>query len=341
MRYIGYKLLGYSIKERGKLLRPIILGIFAALFFAFTFVLNQSMEIGGGSWLWSASLRYFFMLPLLILIVVCRNNLMVVWQELKENPASWLIWSTVGFGFFYAGICFAGAYGPGWLVAGTWQLTIISGIFLTPLFYENKIGRDGNLQSVRKKIPLKSLTFSILIVVGVIIMQLEFAVSISLKDALFCLIPILIASVAYPLGNRKMMELCNDRLDVFQRVLGMTIASLPFWILLSIIGVLTVGLPGKQQVGQSAIVAVFSGIIATVLFFAATDLVKDNMVKLGAVEATQSLEVLFALFGEIIFLSSPLPTSISLLGICFVMLGMILHSVYSSKKIHINSSIEA
>jgi hypothetical protein len=322
-------------------LRPIILGIFAALFFAFTFVLNQSMEIGGGSWLWSASLRYFFMVPLLMLIVVCRKNLNVVWQELKANPVSWLLWSTVGFGFFYAGICFAGAFGPGWLVAGTWQLTIISGTLLAPLFYEKKIGRDGGIQLSRRKIPFKSLTFSILIVIGVIIMQLEFAVSLSIKDALFCLTPIVIASFAYPLGNRKMMELCKDRLDVFQRVLGMTIASLPFWILLSIIAVLTTGLPGKQQVGQSAIVAVFSGIVATVLFFAATDLVKDNMVKLGAVEATQSLEILFALVGEVIFLSAHLPSPISFLGICLVMFGMILHSVYSSKKIHINSTIEA
>lgn len=67
-----------------------------------------------------------------------------------------------------------------------------------------------------------------LIVLGIIIMQLEFAVSISLKNALFCLIPILIASFAYPLGNRKMMEVCDGRLDVFQRVLGMTVASIPF-----------------------------------------------------------------------------------------------------------------
>ncbi|WP_312094456.1 multidrug resistance efflux transporter family protein [Niallia sp.] len=322
-------------------MRPIILGIFAALFFAFTFVLNQSMEIGGGSWVWSASLRYFFMVPLLVLIVACRKNLAEVWQELKANPVSWLIWSTVGFGLFYGGICFAGAYGPGWLVAGTWQLTIISGTLLAPLFYEKKISGNGSMQLTRRKIPFRSLTFSIFIVLGVIIMQLEFAVSIALKDALFCLIPILIASFAYPLGNRKMMEICDGRLDVFQRVLGMTIASLPFWILLSIGGVLTGGLPGKQQVIQSAIVAVFSGIIATILFFAATDLVKDNMIKLGAVEATQSLEVLFALLGEVLFLSAHLPSPVSFLGISFVMFGMILHSVYSSKKIHINTSVEA
>jgi len=322
-------------------LRPIILGIFAALFFAVTFVLNQSMEIGGGNWIWSASLRYFFMVPLLLVIVVCRKNASAVWQELKKNPVSWMLWSTIGFGIFYGGICLAGAYGPGWLVAGTWQITIISGTLLAPLFYEEKMRRDGSIQIVRRKIPYKSLSFSILIVLGVIIMQLEFAVSISLKEALFCFIPILISAFAYPLGNRKMMVICNGRLDVIQRVLGMTIASIPFWVVLSLIGTFTVGIPGRQQIIQSAIVAVFSGIIATILFFAATDLVKDNMVKLGAVEATQSLEILFALIGEVLFLSAHLPSPVSFFGISLVMVGMIFHSVYSSKKIHINSSVEA
>ncbi|UQZ77352.1 hypothetical protein C2I17_23930 [Niallia circulans] len=322
-------------------MRPIILGIFSALFFAFTFVLNQSMEIGGGSWIWSASLRYFFMVPLLLLIVGWRRNLTAVWKELRENPVTWIFWSSVGFGLFYGGICFAGAYGPGWLVAGTWQLTIISGTLLAPFFYEQKMDGNGRIQKIRRKIPFKSLTFSMLIVLGIIIMQLEFAVSISLKNALFCLIPILIASFAYPLGNRKMMEVCDGRLDVFQRVLGMTVASIPFWVLLSGVGAFTLGLPGKQQVFQSAIVAIFSGIIATILFFAATDLVKDNLIKLGAVEATQSLEVLFALIGEVLFLSAPLPSHLSFFGICLVMFGMVLHSVYSSKKLHINRSMEA
>ena len=35
-------------------------------FFAFTFVLNRSMDLGGGYWGWSAALRYLFTLPLLL-----------------------------------------------------------------------------------------------------------------------------------------------------------------------------------------------------------------------------------------------------------------------------------
>ena len=41
-------------------MKEIALGILASLFFAVTFILNHAMEMQGGSWLWSASLRYFY-----------------------------------------------------------------------------------------------------------------------------------------------------------------------------------------------------------------------------------------------------------------------------------------
>ena len=44
--------------------KSVFLGLLASLFFAATFVLNRSMNLGGGYWLWSASLRYLFMLPM-------------------------------------------------------------------------------------------------------------------------------------------------------------------------------------------------------------------------------------------------------------------------------------
>lgn len=85
-----------------------------------------------------------------------------------------------------------------------------------------------------------------------------------------------------------------------------------------------------SQVYQSGLVALFSGVFATVLFFAATDLVQGNMQKLGAVEATQSFEVLFAMIGEVIILSAPLPSATATVGISLVILGMALHSYVSN-----------
>lgn len=309
-------------------MRPIILGLFAAIFFATTFVLNRGMELSGGSWIWSASLRFIFMIPFLLIIVMKRKKLKALFQIMREEPCTWLLWSFVGFGLFYAPLCLAIVYSPGWLVAGTWQFTIIAGSLLAPLFIETYQTSQGPV-SVRGKIPVKGLLFSLIILLGIGLMQVEQAASLSAKEFWLGIIPVLIASFAYPLGNRKMMVIVDGRLDVFQRVLGMTLASMPLWIVLSIYGITTVGLPSASQTFQSLIVAISSGVVATVLFFMATDMVKDNMQRLASVEATQSMEVLFALLGEILFLSIAFPSPISWVGILLVIVGMILHSYVS------------
>ncbi len=55
-------------------------------------------------------------------------------------------------------------------------------------------------------------------------------------------------------------------LNTFQRVLGMTLSSLPFWIILSGYAYVTDGLPKTTQIYQSSLVALLSGVCATVLF---------------------------------------------------------------------------
>ncbi|MGZ6505438.1 MAG: multidrug resistance efflux transporter family protein, partial [Tumebacillaceae bacterium] len=126
-----------------------------------------------------------------------------------------------------------------------------------------------------------------------------------------------------------MMEVVGDRLDTFQRVLGMTIASLPFWLLLSVYGAMTDGEPRGGQVLQTLLVALSSGVIATVMFFYATDLAKHNVAQLAAVEATQAGEVVFTILGEVVVLGGLFPQGWSLLGMVLVVVGMILHSLVS------------
>ncbi|WP_249870605.1 DMT family transporter [Oceanobacillus saliphilus] len=314
-------------------MKAICIGIFGALFFSVTFVLNRSMELEGGSWVWSASLRYMFMLPILFLIVGYKRNIKPVIIHMKKRPMPWLVWSTVGFGLFYAPLTFATIYGPGWLVAATFQLTIIAGSLLVP-FLNRK---------TKQRIPIQSIFISLIILLGVFIMQVEHASSVPLISVILCVVPIIISAFAYPLGNRKMMLVANGELNTFQRILGMTLASMPFWIMLSIYGAAAHGLPTGSQVVQTFIVAVSSGIIATALFFYATEMVQHDNQKLAGVEATQSGGVVFALIGEILLLSAPLPSNVSFIGMGLVLLGMILHSVVSSlgnrKKIEIYQKV--
>ncbi|MCK1990449.1 multidrug resistance efflux transporter family protein [Lysinibacillus fusiformis] len=305
-------------------MKEITIGIVASLFFAVTFILNHAMEMQGGSWLWSASLRYFFMLPFLLIIVFYRRGFSQLSTEIKAQPTAWLLWSFVGFVLFYAPLTYAAAFGPGWLVSGTWQFTIVAGVLLAPLFMTVIAGKK-----VRQKIPFVSLLISCVILVGILLIQIPQAQSVSFKSLMLGILPVIVAAFAYPLGNRKMMDVCGGRIDTFQRVLGMTIASMPAWIIMAIYALFTVGLPSTGQLFQSLLVGISSGVIATILFFIATDRVKDHQGKLAAVEATQSTEILFVIIGEVILLGIPFPNSIALAGLGVIVVGMLLHSYYT------------
>lgn len=310
-------------------MKAIWIGILSSLFFAVTFVLNRKMEMAGGSWLWSSSLRYFFMVPFLIGIVALRGGLGSMKKEMVEKPASFFLWSVVAFVFFYAPLTFSAAYGPAWLIASTWQLTIAAGVLLAPLFVTVIQTANGE-RVIRQRIPIISLGISLIILGGVIIIQIPNAQTVDLNTLMLGTLPILLAAFAYPLGNRKMMELLNGQLDMFQRVLGMTLMTLPVWVGFAVYAFFTVGPPSVNQIVQSLVVAVSSGVIATTLFFMATDLARKDQGMLAAVEATQSTELIFAMIGEILLLGIALPGPLSLLGMAIIMIGMVLHSLQTT-----------
>lgn len=290
-------------------------GILASFFFAFTFLLNRSMNLAGGYWMWSAPLRYIFMLPLLAVPMwrLPEHGIAPVLREIKKNPLSWILWSTVGFGLFYLPLTLASVYGESWLVAASWQMTIVAGVLLTPLF--------------GKKIPLKNVCMGLVILAGIFLLQMPTGERSAESNNILALIPILIAAFSYPLGNRKMMKYCPPSLNTLQRVFGMTLSSLPFWLITAVVAFSRSGLPGSGQVIQSVGVALFSGVFATILFFYATDLVKDNPKQLAVIEATQCGEVIFTLLGGILILGDQKPGTLGMVGIALIIVGMVLNSL--------------
>ena len=287
------------------------------------------MELSGGSWLWSSSLRYFFMVPFLIAIVAYRKGFTPMKKEIKNKPIPFFIWSVVAFVFFYGPLTYAAAYSPGWLLAGTWQLTIVAGVLLAPFFTLVVKSANGD-RKIRQKIPAVSLGITLIILTGVVLIQIPHAQNVELKTLMLGIIPVVFAAFAYPLGNRKMMDLLGGRLDTFQRVLGMTLMTMPVWIGVAIYALFTVGAPSMGQLIQSFIVGVSSGVIATTLFFMATDRVRDDQSKLAAVEATQSTQLIFVIIGEMLIIGIALPGPIALSGIAVIIAGMALHSFYSA-----------
>src|SRR5699024_11611890 len=88
--------------------------------------------------------------------------------------------------------------------------------------------------------------------------------------------------------------------------------------------------PSSSQVFETFIVAITSGVIATILYFFATDMVRHDNHKLAGVESTSSVEIIFALIGELLFLGAVFPSLISWIGIFLVIAGTILHSIVAT-----------
>ncbi len=296
---------------------PVLLGLFASLFFSSAFILNRSMDLGGGFWIWSAVLRYLFMVPLLAALVPWFGGWRPLVEEIRRAPFLWWLWSTVGFGLFYAPLCWAASFGEGWLVAGLWQVTIVTG---TLLFLP------------RGRIPWKTLGFSALILVGVALLQGGHALKTDGPSAVAVGVLVLVGAVAYPWGNRKVMALAQGRLTTVQRVMAMTVLSLPFWAVLAGIAAFEGKGPTVSQGVQTLLVAFLSGVVATLLFFRATDLVRGDPVRLGAVEATQAGEVVFSLLGEAFVLGGAWPDPWSAAGLVLVVAGMTVHSLHGRRR---------
>lgn len=96
--------------------RANFLGILAALFFSLTFVLNEVNINHTGYWLWTASLRYLWMLPMIYLLMgvpQLNSSRQRVYQAIKQAPKAWWVWSQVCFVLFYIPLCWASQFLPG------------------------------------------------------------------------------------------------------------------------------------------------------------------------------------------------------------------------------------
>ena len=164
--------------------KAMLLGILSSFFFAFTFLLNRSVNLAGGDFMWSASLRYIITLPILALVLWRTSGFQRIMAEIRRNTAPWILWSTVGFGLFYLPLSLGSVWGESWFVSASWELTIVAGVLLTPLF--------------GKRIPVKNLLCSLVILIGVGLLQTSHLAEgeFTLRQMLLTLLPILVAAFA-------------------------------------------------------------------------------------------------------------------------------------------------
>ncbi len=296
-------------------LAAIAIALVSALFFTLTYVLNRAIANDGGHWAWTAALRYLLTLPLLLPLMRWQGGMAPVWRALRAHPLAWLRCSSIGFVVFYLLLSYAADSGPSWLVAGSFQFTVVAGMLCAPLLYHD----------ARRRIPRAAFGVGVLILAGVLLLQLGTAHGQLDRAGWIALACVLGSAVLYPLGNRLLLlhlERTGEDLNATQRVFGMTLASQPLWWLIAAFAWQQAGVPSANQVWLAGGVALSAGVIATILFFQATGMVRDNPVALGAAEAMQAAELLFATVLGVSFLREPWPHGIALWGAALVVAGI-------------------
>ena len=300
--------------------RLMLLGLTAGMFFSATFIFNRAISLEGGHWYWSAALRYAYMVAFLSLGISAFKGVPYFKQVMSEFRRHWVFWTvsgSIGFGGFYALICFAADHSPGWVVATTWQMTIIATLFVLRFFGK----------TFSKKIWL----YSIVVFAGVCLVNISQVETANVLTLLLGALPVLAAAFLYPLGNQLVWEAKHGRkglpkvnstlLDnAFAKILLLSLGSVPFWLLL--FPFTDAPPPSYGQLINVALVALFSGVIATSLFLSARNKA-DNASKLAAVDATQSSEVIFALAGEVLFLQANLPNMMGVFGMLVACVGLV------------------
>jgi len=298
-------------------LLAIALSLLSALFFTATYVFNRAAAVDGEYWAWTAALRYLFVLPLLLPLMAWQGGIAPVAGAIRAAPRAWLLWSGVGFVLFYMLLSYAAASGPSWLIAASFQITVVAGMLCAPLLYDD----------ARARIPRAALGVGVLIIAGVLLMQFGHARGTLDAKGWIALLCVVASAFAYPLGNRGLLlhlERRGVELNATQRVFGLTLASQPAWLALAAWAWLQAGPPSASQLMLALGVAVSAGVIATILFFQATGMVRDNATALGAAEAMQAAEVLFAMLLGVAFLGEAWPRGQALAGAALVVAGIVL-----------------
>lgn len=305
--------------DRKSLWQGLAMGLLAAAFFSVTFVLNRKMSIASGHWAWSASLRFLMMLPPLAALIVFRGQFRELVACWRVSPLGWIIWGTLGSAVFYGALTAACAVSPAWVVAATWPVAIVIGILLGPLIYRGE----------RARIPRRALAFSMVILVGIALLQTGQLRSGPPANVALGLMLVLLSATAHPIGNRKSMmiiESAGMRTNAIVRLTLSIIGALPAILALCIWAAMKSGPPPVVQLETVAVVAA-AGLIATPLFFAATDRVNRNPSSLAAVEATQAAELVFTLVLESLVLGITAPGLWGSLGVALIVTGILLHAM--------------
>ena len=170
---------------------PLLLGLTASACFSVTFIVNRAIGLAGGHWVWTASLRYLWVLVLLGAWFTANGSMGGVVRAFRRHWVFWIVVGSIGYGAFYSGLSFASTRVPGWIVACTMQATILA----TPLVL---LGFGRRVR--RKAVLLLGVIFA-----GIVLVNIDQRAESTLGTG-WALLPMVVAAFAFPTANQLMQE---------------------------------------------------------------------------------------------------------------------------------------
>ncbi len=308
-------------EHRSAVRRSVALGLLGSAFFSITFIVNRAIGLAGGHWIWTAVLRYAWVLLMLGGWFLLRGRMRAVVRAFRHHWLFWTAAGSIGYGAFYASLTLASTRAPGWIVACTMQSTILA----TPLV----------LRAFGRRVRHTGLALLLVIFGGIVLVNLDHRGETTLAEALGVL-PVVIAAFAYPIGNQLVQEARNGghrripalhddiTRDASARVLLLTIGSVPFWLLLLLVP--HPATPTSQQVVGSFVVALTGTVLGTSIFLFARQRAGRDANAIAKVDATQAGYTAFSLAGEVLLLNAALPGTLGFAGLVLVLGGLAVYA---------------
>ncbi len=328
----------------------LLFGLIGSALFSMSFVLYELMSVQGGHWFWSASLRCLFMWGLLSLIIIIQNKgkldvPMALCRLFVKHGYFWCITGGIGLGT-YGWLAFGADYAPAWVITSTYLFTVVASLIVLYFFGQ--------------RFSAKIVAYALIVFLGIVLANIgeglgvgeglgggDISLKMDMADMLlFGALPALIAAFCFPIGNQLIWQasITNDKnptaTSMRERLLNLlpnvdsellknplhkvwllSAGSLPVWLVLGLL--VRPPTVSVSQITVTFLVALLAGVLGTSIFlYARSRASSPNDVAM--VDATQASEIIFALIGGMLLLSTPMPSMVSMVGIVMVIVGLVL-----------------
>lgn len=312
------------------MLRLILGGAVAALFFSSSFLVVRAVGVSGSHWAWTASLRYLTVVPLLAALILTLHGPKVLGEAARIALRRWKLSLLLGLLTCvgcYGAVSYAGRVLPAWALAGTWQFTTVASLPVLVAFGQHP--------------PLRAWLFSLLVFLGVISVQASqsngSAANVPGWAFALTLGALVLGAFGYPAGNQLLGYAAGsggggvDRVSepsfrlVPVQLLVAALGSIPIWAALLL--AIRPPLPSVKDAGLASLVALTSGVLGTGVFWWARQKAQgQGGFAVAGVDATQALETVFALGFELWLLGAPPPSLLGWAGVLAILGGSALYA---------------